>query len=71
MSNKRPGRTAREERKIRTTKLDAERKPMTPQQKLKDLDFLFGPGKGAKKERAKLLKRIEQAQLQTAKPKQL
>ena len=46
-------------------KFALERKEITdkrsPQDQLERLDFLFGEGKGATKERAKLVKKIEDA----------
>jgi hypothetical protein len=37
----------------------AESDGRTPQQQIERLDLVFGPGKGAEKERAKLARRIE------------
>ena len=61
----RPGRTAREERKIRTTQR-AELVPLThnslpPEQKLVFFDSKFGKGLGATKERLRCQLQIERA----------
>jgi len=52
----RPGKTAKSERQERATERVAATR--SPEQQLDHLDTVFGVGKGAKKERAKLLKRF-------------
>lgn len=57
MAKKGRGRKARQERAAERLKLAESR---TPQEQLARLDKMFGNGKGATKERAKLEKKIEE-----------
>ena len=52
---------ARDERRKRAEALAEERAKRTPEQQIARLDQMFGEGKGAVKERAKLAKRIADA----------
>ena len=55
----RRGKQARAERRARAEELAEERAKRTPQQQLTRLDEMFGKGKGAQKERARLAKVIK------------
>ena len=59
------GHSVKEARKGRAEEQAVERAKRTPQQQLERLDQMFGEGKGATKERARLAK-----QLAAAKPKE-
>jgi hypothetical protein len=52
------GSTARAERRKRAEALAEERAKRSPEQQLARLDTMFGKGKGATKERAKLAKLV-------------
>ena len=51
----------KKDRVVRVQERLAESEGRTPQQQLERLDLKFGAGKGATKERVKLIKRIEDA----------
>ena len=53
------GKKVRALRRAKAEERDAERSKRTPRQQLQRLDEMFGVGRGAKKERARLKKKIE------------